>query len=1257
MPLGIATHQAADLLSLKLPALQHIIDYSPATVAPATPVVDAIALMSQAQGSSCLLSNRNPLPFSSQFRQEQASCVLVVEGSQLVGIFTKRDVVRLISRGVDLSRTSIAEVMTQPVMTLKQSQAEDIFTVLSLLRQHGVGHLPIVDDQGQFVGLVTREIIRQVLQPMHMLKLQYVSEVMSTQVIYAPLTASVLSVAQLMINRNISCVVIAETDALGRVIPMGMITEQDVVQFQVLELDLVQIQAQAVMSTPLFCLSPKDSLWVAYQEMQRRHLQRFVVTGDQGELVGIMTQTNFLQALDPIKLFGVITALQQQVEEHRAELVQVNQQLYQAHDEIERRVQEHMVELSQANALLQQEIENRQQTEERMKFQTYVLSQVNDAVLAIDHQNRITYWNEGAERLYNLKAEDVLGRRLEEAYRDRWVKAEDEQVASHALAATGIWRGEKIHIKKNREEIYVESSISVLTDDNDIDTGFLVIARDMTQRKQSEQEHQQLLSQKQVALAEAEAAKNQSIDILERITDCFLMLDRQWRLTYVNHQAARILQRSQDQLIGKNIWEEFPDAVNLAFYRESHQALRQQVPVEFEEFYPPLNTWCKVKVYPNPDGLAIYFQDITERKRAERAEEALRQSEEKARRQLAEIEGIYATAPIGLCFVDTNLRYIRVNEHLAEINGLPVSAHIGRTARELIPELSQELDPLLEQVIQTGLPVVNHEVHSTTLAQPGIERDWLVNFFPLKGTDGQLLGVNSMVQDITERKQAQQKINEQAALLDITTDAILVRNLENQILFWNSSAEHLYGWQAAEAIGKNANELLFQGRSPQLEEALLTVFKRGLWRGELHQVTKDGKNIIVQSRWTLVRDETGQPNSILVVNTDITEKKQLEVHFLRNQRLESLGTLAAGIAHDFNNILTPMLTTAYLLSLKLPNLDEQSRQLLKILEDNSQRGADLVKQILFFAQGVEGKRIPQQVKHLLKEIERIVKSTFPKSIEINTCLLRENLWKVWADPTQIHQVLLNLCVNARDAMPNGGTLSLSAENIFIDENYVKMNLNAQVGSFVVITVSDTGCGIPPEVLERIFEPFFTTKESGKGTGLGLSTVIGIVKNHGGFVEVYSKVGKGSQFKVYLPVSDTAATQEAFDSEMPGGNGELILIVDDEVSILETTKISLENYNYRILTASNSIEAFSLYALHKNEISVVLMDIQMPALDGLSTIRILQKMNPSVKIIAISGLESNREALNAVGTALKAFLSKPYIIRELLTTIKHVLTEP
>ncbi|MBV9387723.1 MAG: GAF domain-containing protein [Chroococcidiopsidaceae cyanobacterium CP_BM_ER_R8_30] len=505
--------------------------------------------------------------------------------------------------------------------------------------------------------------------------------------------------------------------------------------------------------------------------------------------------------------------------------------------------------------------------------------------------------------------------------------------------------------------------------------------------------------------------------------------------------------------------------------------------------------------------------------------------------------------------------------------------------------------------------------------------------------------------ELSDRKRSEAKIREQAALLDITTDAIFVCTLDDRILFWNQAAEQIYGWLAAETLVLSPKELVASETLPQLEQVQKTVIATGKWQGELHQVTKSGKEILVESRWILVRDEAGQPKSILIVNTDITEKKKLEAQFLRTQRLESIGTLASGIAHDLNNVLGPVLMIAELLQERI--LDERSQVLLQELEVSAKRGANLVKQVLSFARGMEGKRTIVQVKHLLLEIQQIAKQTFSKAIAIYTDI-PSNLWTVSGDATQLHQVLMNLVVNARDAMLDGGTLRICAENLFIDENYSRMHLEAQVGPYIVITVTDTGMGIPPEILERIFEPFFTTKEVGKGTGLGLSTTLGIIKSHGGFINVSSQIRKGSQFKVFLPAASATEISQMEDIKLPRGQGELILLVDDEVAIRDTTKALLEAQNYKVILASNGIEAIAMYAQHKNKINAVLMDMMMPDMDGQTAACILQKIDPLVPIIAVSGLTLSDKMGVAVSASIKSFLSKPYTAQELLRTLKELI---
>ncbi|MEM6752463.1 MAG: PAS domain S-box protein, partial [Cyanobacteria bacterium P01_C01_bin.38] len=528
----------------------------------------------------------------------------------------------------------------------------------------------------------------------------------------------------------------------------------------------------------------------------------------------------------------------------------------------------------------------------------------------------------------------------------------------------------------------------------------------------------------------------------------------------------------------------------------------------------------------------------------------------------------------------------------------------------------------------------------------------------IQNQDNQDFARLHMFENITSRKHTEHQLREQAALLDIASDAIIMRDLSHKILLWNKSAETIFGWTEKEAINQNAHELLQpEVLSWKHEDIYNKVLQDGSWQGELKKTGKFGQEIIVESRWTLVKDEHQKPKSILTVDTDITQKKELEKQFLRAQRMESIGTLASGIAHDLNNVLSPILMSVQLLKNKSRN--EQENSMLTIVENNAKRGANLVKQVLSFARGIEGdigsvaERTVISIQELVWEMKQIVEQTFPKSIIFNG-LVAPDLWPIWGDSTQLHQVLLNLCLNARDAMPDGGKLTISTENIVIDRNYAGMHLDAEVGSYVVLSVADTGIGIPQELLDRIFEPFFTTKEFGKGTGLGLSTVIGIIKGHNGFINVSSTVGKGTEFEIYLPAANANTVQQTEYSKTPLGNDEIILIVDDEPSIRDITLTTLEQHNYKVMTANDGIEAIAIYAQHKNKISAAIIDMMMPNMDGATTINTLHKMNPYLRMIAVSGLATSEQVPFDKTSKCTAFLPKPYTAQELLTALHSVL---
>lgn len=509
--------------------------------------------------------------------------------------------------------------------------------------------------------------------------------------------------------------------------------------------------------------------------------------------------------------------------------------------------------------------------------------------------------------------------------------------------------------------------------------------------------------------------------------------------------------------------------------------------------------------------------------------------------------------------------------------------------------------------------------------------------------------------DITERKLAEERIRQQASLLDNAQDAILVCDLKYQILYWNKGAERMYGWELNEVLGKNIVDVLFGGTERRLEDAHLALQDAGEWKTESRHKTRDGQKLVVESRWTLVGSEQGQPDYILLINTDVTEQKRTEEHLLRAQRMESIGTLAGGIAHDLNNILSPIIMSVEMLRLK--ETDAETGRWLSLIGENAERGADLIKQVLTFARGLEGERIPVQVKHIVKDLVGVLHETLPKSISLKHDI-PASPWLIAADPTQIHQVLMNVCLNARDAMPDGGSLRISVENIHIDDAYARMNPEAKPGGYVQMTIEDTGTGMSEDTVKRIFDPFFTSKALGHGTGLGLSTALTIVKSHGGFINVYSELGRGTRFSINLPAREdqVEATVPEAASEYPRGSGELILLVDDEENIIRITAATLEMFGYRSISGASGAEGLAAFKDRRDEIDLIVTDISMPDMDGPAMIREIRDIDPDVKIIGMSGLMNAEQTAELENLAVTSYLIKPFTAEKLLVAISDVIAK-
>ncbi len=440
----------------------------------------------------------------------------------------------------------------------------------------------------------------------------------------------------------------------------------------------------------------------------------------------------------------------------------------------------------------------------------------------------------------------------------------------------------------------------------------------------------------------------------------------------------------------------------------------------------------------------------------------------------------------------------------------------------------------------------------------------------------------------------------------------------------------------------------------QLDKAMRERHATGQFN-ETYRITRpDGVVRWIRDRAFPVKDSSGHVTRIVGVAQDVTEHRQMEEQLLRTQRLEAIGTLAGGVAHDLNNILAPTLMVTELIRQKIT--DPHGIQLVDMIEQSMKRGASIIRQMLVFSRGVGGQRVSVQPRHLLNEIETLIRETFPRDItfELNVA---KDLRTVVADPTQLHQVLINLCVNARDAMAGGGTLTVSAANVMLEPEQVRAHSQARPGRHIAIAVADTGCGIPEEAHDRIFEPFFTTKEVGKGTGLGLSSVLGIVRSHGGFVTVKSAPGCGATFTVYMPVQGEAnepARIEPIEKALPRGRGELVLLVDDERVIRETMQRLLETHGYTVLIANEGEEALAVFEQHRATVKLVLTDLMMPVMGGVELLRKLRVSSPGLAVMVSSGLLENdkRRELAALGVA--EILAKPYNARTLLEAVRRAL---
>jgi PAS domain S-box-containing protein len=728
------------------------------------------------------------------------------------------------------------------------------------------------------------------------------------------------------------------------------------------------------------------------------------------------------------------------------------------------------------------------------------------------------------------------------------------------------------------------------------------------------------------------------------------------RFAYLNPVAVRLFGRSEArELIGQPVLESFHPSCRAEVAQRIHELDNRRAALSEMAYRVVRSDGANVDVafssvpfvLGGEPGALVFARDVTAENLA-REQIRLHQAVLRETGEIAKVGGWSLDPATGEGFW---------TEEVARIHDLdPADKTSVATGLHFYHgESRAKIEAALKAAVEHGVPydlqlelvtAAGRHKWVRTIGHPIVENDKVVR-------------VRGSFQDVTELYEATEALRAGEArfreLAETINEVFWITDPEKkQVLYVSPAYERIWGGTCENLYASPAAwfEAIHSEDRARVQAAATTKQATGEYNETFRIVRPDG-----QVRWILdrafpVRDPSGQVLRLVGVAEDITEKKRIETQFLRAQRLEAVGALAGGVAHDLNNILSPMLMAAGVLKNEVR--EEHQRELLSMVEVSARRGADIIRQLLAFSRGIEGERIILQARHLLKEMAAIVRETFPREITLHEDLAND-LWPVEADSTQLHQVLMNLCVNARDAMPRGGRLTLTARNLQLGPGDPHVPPECKPGPYIVLTVADTGEGMAPETMARIFEPFFTTKEVGKGTGLGLSTVLGIVRSHGGHVAVYSELGRGSQFKVYLPAkpgSEIRAPEPVGKAAF--GHGELILVVDDEAPIREATRRLLELHGYRVLVATNGEEALRHILLSRGSLRLVVTDVMMPVMGGIALARALQTIDAGIPVVATSGLDEadKRQELAAVG--VREVLAKPCSANDLLAAIRRQL---
>jgi two-component system cell cycle sensor histidine kinase/response regulator CckA len=662
--------------------------------------------------------------------------------------------------------------------------------------------------------------------------------------------------------------------------------------------------------------------------------------------------------------------------------------------------------------------------------------------------------------------------------------------------------------------------------------------------------------------------------------------------------------------------------------------------------------YLHITISPFPKGAIIVSQNVTDQTMAE---EALRQSEERYR-------NLFNRVPAGLYRASATGRFLDVNQALVKMLGFPDrDSLLAITVADIYvhpEEFKGMIDRLDPDSTLRDVESLFYRFDGTTI--------WIkTSVRAVRDEKNRIETLEGAVEDITERKLAEEALQkserEKALILSSVLELVTYQDLSRQIIWANRQTEETFGVGPGDLVGRKCHEV-WQGNGNLCVQCPMRKILDTGSPQVAEKTTPDGR--VWATRGYPVRNDAGEIQGLVEVNLDITgqkraeeEKQKIQAQLLQAQKMEAVGTLAGGVAHDFNNLLTAILGCLDLAMLKIPEDGPVYKDLLEV-QTASRRAADLTRQLLLFSRRHLTRLVPLQLNATMEDLLKMLHRLIGEDIEINT-QPDPNLWNILADKGTVEQIIVNLSVNARDAMPNGGKLFLKTENVVLDEFYCKLVPEARPGEFIRLSIADTGIGMGREIRERIFEPFFSTKGPGMGTGLGLSVVYGIVKQHNGWINVYSEQGRGTEFKIYFPVVFTRAEENRSVSVDPGnlgGSGERILVVEDEPLVMDFSRRALEKYGYRVCAVSTVQEALSAFDAEGGRFDMVFTDVVLPDASGLAMIDRILRDKPSIKVVLTSGYTDTKSQWKSIKERGLQFLQKPYTLLDLLQTIKLEFAE-